>query len=303
MELKKKLSQLRKDKGMTQLELAEALDVSRQTVSRWEVGTVVPSLDNLVSLSELYQVPLDYLVREEAEKPEPGKPEPAGPAPGGGGRGARARYFAVLALSLTAGALIFGSQMRNAERNDTMDMVNSVQSSQSSAYQPVRPTAPRADKSSTFTGQAQNYYGISGSGGGVPIVSPLLRLSLDYNNWKETQPPQALPGSQGRTEENLAYLRERYAGSLTMFRKMEALDTMFDMGIITAEQRRAFYGEMETKTLSAGQAGFRGGELEDGVSTSFSDRMARQEQELYRLSPLAKSETLDDLFSWLDGQG
>ena len=51
MDLKKKLSQLRKEKGLTQLELAEALQVSRQAVSRWEVGTAVPTLDNLVSLS------------------------------------------------------------------------------------------------------------------------------------------------------------------------------------------------------------------------------------------------------------
>lgn len=38
----------------------------------------------------------------------------------------------------------------------------------------------------------------------------------------------------------MAYLRERYSGDLTMFRKIEALDTMFDMGIITREQRSFF---------------------------------------------------------------
>lgn len=69
MELKEKLSRLRKEKGLTQLELAEALNVSRQAVSRWEVGTAVPALDNLVSLSGLYGVPLDYLVRDEMEQP------------------------------------------------------------------------------------------------------------------------------------------------------------------------------------------------------------------------------------------
>lgn len=69
MELNNKLSQLRKNKGLTQLELAEALNVSRQAVSRWEVGTAVPTLDNLVALSRLYSVPLDDLVRDEREKP------------------------------------------------------------------------------------------------------------------------------------------------------------------------------------------------------------------------------------------
>lgn len=72
MELKEKLSRLRKEKGLTQLELAEALNVSRQAVSRWEVGTAVPALDNLVSLSGLYGVPLDYLVHDEMEQPPAG---------------------------------------------------------------------------------------------------------------------------------------------------------------------------------------------------------------------------------------
>ena len=64
MELKQKLSRLRKDKGLTQLELAERLNVSRQAVSRWEVGAAVPSLDNLMFLSRLYGVPLDDLVQD-----------------------------------------------------------------------------------------------------------------------------------------------------------------------------------------------------------------------------------------------
>ena len=57
------------ENGLEALELAEALNVSRQAVSRWEVGTAVPALDNLVSLSGLYGVPLDYLVRDEMEQP------------------------------------------------------------------------------------------------------------------------------------------------------------------------------------------------------------------------------------------
>ena len=69
MELKEKLSRLRKEKGLTQLELAEALNVSRQAVSRWEVGTAVPTLDNLVSLSEVYGVPLDDLLQNETAVP------------------------------------------------------------------------------------------------------------------------------------------------------------------------------------------------------------------------------------------
>lgn len=65
MDLQTKLISLRKQKGLTQLDLAERLDVSRQAISRWEVGAAVPSTDNLKTLSELYGLSLDYLLNDE----------------------------------------------------------------------------------------------------------------------------------------------------------------------------------------------------------------------------------------------
>ena len=65
MSLATKLVTLRKQKGLTQLELAERLNVSRQAISRWEVGTAVPSTDNLKILGELYGVSVDYLLNDE----------------------------------------------------------------------------------------------------------------------------------------------------------------------------------------------------------------------------------------------
>lgn len=62
-----KLVSLRKQKGLTQVELAEKLNVSRQAISRWEVGAAVPSTDNLKVLGDLYEVPVDYLLNEEIE--------------------------------------------------------------------------------------------------------------------------------------------------------------------------------------------------------------------------------------------
>ena len=67
MELKEKLVALRKEKGLTQLAVAEKLFVSRQAISRWESGVALPSTDNLKSLSELYGVPVDYLINKESE--------------------------------------------------------------------------------------------------------------------------------------------------------------------------------------------------------------------------------------------
>ena len=110
MELKKKLSQLRKEKGLTQLELAEAIQVSRQAVSRWEVGTAVPTLDNLIALSRLYRVPMDYLAHDEMEKPE----EAPAVACSGSRAGLRSPgRLAALALCLiAAGALIAAAALK-----------------------------------------------------------------------------------------------------------------------------------------------------------------------------------------------
>lgn len=67
MSLPEKLLFLRKQNGLTQLELAEKLNVSRQAISRWEVGTAAPSTDNLKELSNLYDVSVDYLLGDNSE--------------------------------------------------------------------------------------------------------------------------------------------------------------------------------------------------------------------------------------------
>lgn len=72
MKLDEKLIYLRKEKGLTQLELAEAVKVSRQAVSKWESGGGIPSTENLRGLSELYGVSVDYLHNEEEREPEKG---------------------------------------------------------------------------------------------------------------------------------------------------------------------------------------------------------------------------------------
>lgn len=65
MELRDKLILLRKEKELSQVDLAEILNVSRQAISRWEVGTSVPSMDNLSALSRLYNVSVDSLMRPD----------------------------------------------------------------------------------------------------------------------------------------------------------------------------------------------------------------------------------------------
>ena len=65
MSLAEKLVTLRKQKGLTQMDLAERLNVSRQAISRWEVGAAVPSTDNLKTLSVLYEVSVDDILKGE----------------------------------------------------------------------------------------------------------------------------------------------------------------------------------------------------------------------------------------------
>ena len=67
MRFMEKLSFLRKQKGMTQMELAEKLDISRQAVSRWEQGISEPSTENLVSIGKLFDVTVDALVNEDVQ--------------------------------------------------------------------------------------------------------------------------------------------------------------------------------------------------------------------------------------------
>ena len=71
MKLCEKLYELRRAAGLSQEELAEKLNVSRQAVSKWENGAAQPELSKLVELSRLYGVSVDELLSlEEAEKSE-----------------------------------------------------------------------------------------------------------------------------------------------------------------------------------------------------------------------------------------
>ncbi len=65
MEFSKKLQKLRVDKNMSQEDLAEQLNVSRQSVSKWESGAAYPETDKLIVLSELFDVSLDYFLKDE----------------------------------------------------------------------------------------------------------------------------------------------------------------------------------------------------------------------------------------------
>ncbi|MBQ7164391.1 MAG: helix-turn-helix transcriptional regulator [Clostridia bacterium] len=79
MELRETLASnlltLRKARGLTQLELAEQLNYSDKSVSKWERGDAVPDVEVLARVADFYGVTVDYLIREHGEGEVPPPPE------------------------------------------------------------------------------------------------------------------------------------------------------------------------------------------------------------------------------------
>ncbi len=75
MILAEKIMELRKKNGWSQEELAFQMDVSRQSVSKWESGTSIPDLERILKLSQLFGVSTDYLLKEELEDLPAASPE------------------------------------------------------------------------------------------------------------------------------------------------------------------------------------------------------------------------------------
>lgn len=76
MTLAEKITALRGERKLSQGDVAEKLDVSRQSVSKWETGQAVPELDKIIKLADLFGVSVDELVRDgETPAPEAPKPE------------------------------------------------------------------------------------------------------------------------------------------------------------------------------------------------------------------------------------
>lgn len=67
MTIADKIKKLRKDNNMTQEDLAEKLNVSRQTISKWETNIVIPDADNIVSICKLFNITTDELLDYKVE--------------------------------------------------------------------------------------------------------------------------------------------------------------------------------------------------------------------------------------------
>ena len=67
MTIAEKIKSLRKDNSMTQEDLAEKLNVSRQTISKWETSVTIPDADNILAISKLFNITTDELLDYRVE--------------------------------------------------------------------------------------------------------------------------------------------------------------------------------------------------------------------------------------------
>ena len=70
-DLGRKLADKRKDLGLTQIEFAERMSVTRQTVSRWEAGTVMPDIEKIPDIAAVLGVSCDFLLKDDVDEEEP----------------------------------------------------------------------------------------------------------------------------------------------------------------------------------------------------------------------------------------
>lgn len=97
MNISDRIQSLRKARGITQEQLADAVGVSRQAVSKWEAEQSVPDLERIVAMAEYFDVTTDYLLRGIEPAPTVQAREPV-----------TARAMCIIATALDAAGLILG---------------------------------------------------------------------------------------------------------------------------------------------------------------------------------------------------
>lgn len=97
MNISDRIQSLRKAKGITQEQLADAVGVSRQAVSKWEAEQSVPDLERVVAMAEYFDVTTDYLLRGIEPAPKKGSGSRVSP-----------RTMCIIATALDAAGLILG---------------------------------------------------------------------------------------------------------------------------------------------------------------------------------------------------
>lgn len=123
---------------------------------------------------------------------------------------------------------------------------------------------------------------------GRTLDSVYMQFMDDFRAWKARQPEAALPDSRGWTEENLAFLRERYAGDLSAFEIYDALDAMEKLGILSEKGKAGAVGSRDVRM-----------ELKGGVYAAGADPdSAAAWLHGFDGAPMTGFHSLEDLLSW-----
>ena len=123
---------------------------------------------------------------------------------------------------------------------------------------------------------------------GLMLDSVYMQFMEDYRAWKTGQPEAALPDSQGWTEENLAFLRERYAGELSALEIYDGLEAMEKLGMLSERGKAGAVGGHDIRVE------LRSGVCQTNGNPDSDDAWLRGFDE----APMVRFHNLDDLLSW-----
>lgn len=139
---------------------------------------------------------------------------------------------------------------------------------------------------------------MSAKGDTGSFTDPAAQVWSDYLDWKAAQPERVLPKSKGATEENLAYLKEHFTGKLDLFQRLDAADTMAEMGIISREElmEALGLGKLELRSVPMDSKGI--------ICTGMVENSRHMSawSSFFAYAPVMQSDSLEDLFKLLDEQ-
>lgn len=124
------------------------------------------------------------------------------------------------------------------------------------------------------------------------LDSVFMQFREDYRAWKTQQPEPALPDSPGWTEENLAFLKERYAGDLSAFEVYDALETMRRMGAISQKEMNYAAGSHMIAIDAENLGGFVSSGTDPNSKAAWLGGFDR--------APMVGFRSLGDILSWVE---
>lgn len=123
-----RLCRLRKEKKLTQEELAEKLEVTRQTIWKWEAGITFPDANKISALCKIFDIDADYFFKDKPEKKEDAvRRGRAGRTGSRLLRACRRGLFLFLSLLFINGAIMSGIILLSPRKSDAVDTVTAIE--------------------------------------------------------------------------------------------------------------------------------------------------------------------------------